>query len=306
MKFCHDGEFLPAPFARPMSVNKLIVILALFAVVSCQAREGSSDTSASLQVMSQPQAEKVAAAAEQDAPASVPRLIVRTAQMQVIVADTSKAVTEATRSVEAVGGYVAGSQVWREGELLRARLTLRVPTDKLTMTLAQLRALATRVENETISSEDVSAEFVDLGARLRNLEATEEELRQLLVVARQNSRKATDVLEVHQQLTLIRGQIEQVKGRMRYLSETAAMSSIALDMTPDALAQPVVEPGWQPLVVAKDAARALVVLMQSVVNAAIWIVIYLLPISALMALIAFIAWKLAMRLRRVPSGATGS
>jgi len=225
-------------------------------------------------------------------------MIVRSAEMRVIVADTGKAVTEATKSAEAVGGYVAGSHIWRDGELLRARLTLRVPADKLTMTLAQIRTLAKRVENETISSNDVSAEFVDLGARVRNLEATEEELRQLLVVARQNSRKATEVLEVHQQLTLIRGEIEQAKGRMRYLSETAAMSSVQLEMTPDALAQPVVEPGWQPLVVAKDAMRALVVLMQSVANAAIWIVIYVVPLCALLMLMAFVMWKAARRLRR--------
>ena len=268
-------------------MNKLIAILALFAVCSCQAREESL---AVTDVAAEPQASRAAAPKEQSA-APAPRMIVRSAEMRVIVADTGKAVSEATRSVEAVGGYVAGSQIWREGELLRARLTLRVPADKLTMTLAQLRALATRVENEAITSEDVSAEFVDLGARVRNLEATEEELRQLLVVARQNSRKATEVLEVHEQLSLIRGEIEQAKGRMRYLSETAAMSSIALDMTPDALAQPVVEPGWQPLVVAKDATRALIGMLQALADAAIWIVIYVLPLVALLMLIGFVMWR---------------
>jgi hypothetical protein len=287
-------------------VNKLIAILALLIVCSCQAREVAS-LSATDAAAPQVNSKGASAVAERSvAGPAVSRMIVRSAEMRVIVTDTGKAVTEATRSAEAVGGYVAGSHVWREGELLRARITLRVPSDKLTIALAQIRALAKRVENETISSEDVSAEFVDLGARVRNLEATEEELRQLLVVARQNSRKATDVLEVHQQLTLIRGEIEQAKGRMRYLSETAAMSSIALDITPDALAQPVVQPGWQPVVVAKDAARALVGLMQAVANASIWIVIYVVPLCGLIGLILLATWKGTRRLRRVPSGATGS
>ncbi|HEY0158406.1 MAG TPA: DUF4349 domain-containing protein [Thermoanaerobaculia bacterium] len=275
-------------------MNKpIVLLLTLLLVSSCGAKERSV-TPAATDAAQESQALKVAN--RTDAAPSAPRMIVRSAEMRVIVGDTSKAVTEATRAVEAVGGYVAGSHIWREGELLRARITLRVPSDKLTVALAQIRATAKRVENETISSEDVSAEYVDLGARVRNLEATEEELRQLLVVARQNSRKATDVLEVHQQLTLIRGEIEQAKGRMRYLSETAAMSSIALDITPDALAQPVVQPGWQPLVVAKDAARALVALMQGVANAAIWIVIYLLPVGALLALLAFGMWRAAWRI----------
>lgn len=76
--------------------------------------------------------------------------IVRSADVRVVVADTSKSVAELTRSVEAAGGYVASSQIWRDGELLRARLTLRVPADRLTETLAAIRAAAKRVETETI------------------------------------------------------------------------------------------------------------------------------------------------------------
>lgn len=231
-----------------------------------------------------------------DAPA-MPRMIVRTADVRIIVGDTSKTIDAVTRAVERAGGYVSGSNVWREGELLRAKLTLRVPSQQLTPTLAAIRALAKRVDNEIITSEDVSQEYVDLDARVRNLEATEEELRQLLTVARQNSKKATEVLEVHRQLTQIRGEIEQVKGRMRYLSQVTAMSSISLDVTPDAIAQPVVEPGWQPLVVAKNAMRALVGVMQSGVNVAIWFVIYVLPLFAMVALAVAVVWKVAARLR---------
>lgn len=226
-----------------------------------------------------------------------PRMIVRTADVRMIVADTEKALRDITRSAEAAGGYVSGSNIWREGELLRAKLTLRVPTDRLTETLASIRSVAKRVEQETVSSEDVSQEFVDLESQVRNLEATEAELRELLTVARQNSRKAADVLEVHAQLTIIRGQIEQARGRMRYLSEVSAMSSISLDVVPDALAQPVVQPGWQPLVVVRDASRALVALLQNVVTIAIWFVIYLLPILGMLALIVFALVRIARRSR---------
>ena len=301
-----------------MDVNKLIAALALLAVCSCQAKEEVSSAYIAMPQKGQTTVGRVAlppaesgaadlgapgvALGVSDVPAPRPatppanRMIVRSAELRVTVADTGKAVDAATREVEGLGGYVAGSRVWRDGELLRAHLTLRVPADKLTPALARLRGLSKRVENETISSEDVSAEYVDISARVRNLEATEEELRQLLVVARQNSRRATDVLEVHAQLSQIRGEIEQAKGRMRYLSETAAMSSIALEITPDAIAQPVVEPGWQPVVVAKDAMRALVGLLQTVAEAAIWFAIYLVPIVGMLMLMAVLIWKLARRL----------
>ncbi|MEO8381759.1 MAG: DUF4349 domain-containing protein [Acidobacteriota bacterium] len=232
-----------------------------------------------------------------EAKSAIPRMIVRTADVKIIVADTSKTIDALTRSVEASGGYVSGSSIWREGELLRARLTLRVPAGKLTETLASIRGLAKRVQNETIASEDVSQEFVDLESQVRNLEATETELRELLKVARVNSKRATDVLEVHEQLTLVRGQIEQAKGRMRYLSQVTDLSAINLELTPDAIAQPVVEPGWQPVVVAKSASRALVVLLQNLATGTIWFLIYILPILGMLLLGILALVRLAKRSR---------
>lgn len=225
------------------------------------------------------------------------RMIVRSAQMRIVVGDTTKTVDAVTKAVEAMGGFVAGSNVWRDGELMRATLTLRVPADKLTATLASIRGLARRVDNETIASQDVSQEYVDLTSQVRNLEATEIELRELLVVARKNSRKASDVLEVHDQLTMIRGQIEQARGRMRYLSEVASLSGISLEIQPDVIAQPVVEPGWRPVVIARDAMRALVGSLQSAGTVAIWLLVYVVPVFGMLALVIVALWKIARRAR---------
>lgn len=221
-------------------------------------------------------------------------MIVRTADLRITVTDTARAVDAVTKSIEASGGFVSASNVWRESGSLRARLTLRVPANRLTETLASIRGIAKRVENEVVTSEDVSQEYVDLGSQLRNLQATEEELRELLKVARVNTRKATEVLEVHQQLTAIRGQIEQTTGRMRYLSQITSMSTINLDMAPEVLA-----PGWYPSRVAHEATAALVVLLQNVATAAIWFVIYLLPVLAMLALGVTMLVKVLRRTRTV-------
>jgi hypothetical protein len=237
-----------------------------------------------------------APAAEEPSAAPKP-MIVRSAEMRIIVADTTKTVDEVTKTVEAMGGFVSGSNIWRDGELMRASLKLRIPADKLTSALQAIRGLAKRVDNETIASEDVSQEYVDLESQLRNLEATETELRELLIVARKNSRKASDVLEVHEQLMMIRGQIEQAKGRMRYLSQVAAMSAISLEVIPDAIAQPVVEPGWQPVVIARNAMRALVGALQSIATVGIWFLVYVLPIFGILALLIVALWKISRRSR---------
>jgi hypothetical protein len=272
-------------------VKNLIAALALtLAATSCQKAESrTAVTAATDAAAGSPQAESRAVTA------TVPRMIVRTADMHIVAADTARAVEAVTRSAEAMGGYVAGSNVWREGELLRASVTLRVPSSKLSATLSAIRGVATRVERETVSSEEVTQEYVDLGSQVRNLEAAEEELRQLLVVARQNTRKASEVLEVHQQLVAIRGQIEQAKGRMRYLEQTTSMSAIALSITPEPLTRPVVEGGWQPLVVAEDALRSLLALLQHLATAAIWLVIYVLPIVAMLGAVALLVRRLGFR-----------
>jgi uncharacterized coiled-coil protein SlyX len=112
---------------------------------------------------------------------------------------------------------------------------------------------------------------------------------------RQRAKKASEVLEMSQQLTAVRGQIEQTRGRMRYLEQMTSYATVNVELMPDAVAKPVVEPGWQPVAVAKDAARALTNVLKEIASTAIWLVIYALPILLLLGAAAFIAWKLLRR-----------
>jgi hypothetical protein len=225
------------------------------------------------------------------------RMIVRTADVKIIVGDTATTLQKITAAAENAGGYVSDSRMWREGELLNATLTIRVPANELTATLAQIRGVAKRVDSETVSSSDVSQEYVDLGARLRNLEAAETELRALMTDVRARSKKASEVLEIHQQLTTIRGQIEETRGRMNYLEKVAAYSSINLTMIPDAIAKPIVQPGWQPAVILGDAGRALVVALQGMATFLIWLVVYILPIVVMLTFAAWCVWKIVRFVR---------
>ncbi len=196
-------------------------------------------------------------------------------------------------------------RVGREAELLRATLSLRVPAARLTSTLAAVRKLAIRVQSETVSSEEVTQEYVDLTSQVRNLEATEVELRELMTEIRQRARKAQDVLEISEQLRSVRGEIEKARGRMQYLNQMTAYSTINLELIPDAAAKPIVEPGWQPLVVAKDAGRSLLNVLKSLADAAIWFAIYVIPLLAIMATVLFVLWRvirlLVSRSRKEPA-----
>jgi hypothetical protein len=229
--------------------------------------------------------------------AVVPRMIVRNATMSVVVRDAVDALRQASAHVEAKGGYVTESRQWKEREQVRASATLRVPAAQLSATIAAIRGLAVRVESENVSAEDVSAEFSDLGARLRNLQAAETELRELLTTIRQRSQKASEVMEVYAEITKVRGEIDQIQGRRQYLSQVTALSTIKLELIPDVLAAPVVEPGWQPSGTVKTAARALVNSLKWIADLLIWITLYVLPLGLVFALLALLLRPLWRRLR---------
>ena len=231
-------------------------------------------------------------------PQAMPRMVIRNAQVSMVVADTASTVEKITAAVDAGGGYVSDSKVWRDGELLRATLVLKLPANKLSPTIAAIRRLGVRVENETISSQEVTQEYVDLESQLRNQEAAENELRQLMTDVRQKTKHASEVLEMYEQLTTVEAQVEQTKGRLRYLSTQTAMATLNVELVPDAIAKPVVQPGWQPVVVMKDASRSLVNALQAIADAAIWILIYVVPMVALFLAAALIGWRVLRAIMR--------
>jgi hypothetical protein len=235
-------------------------------------------------------------------PAPSPRMIVRTASLSLIVANAADAMQALTRQAAQFGGYVTDSKQWRENDQLRGTITLRIPSERFDDMTATVKKSAVRVQSESVTGEDVTQEFSDLGARLRNAEAAEIELRELLTSIRQRSQKAEEVLEVYAKLHEIRGEIEQIKGRMQYLRQVTAMSTMTVELIPDVLAQPVVETGWSPSAVAHRAVRRLISTMQGLAEVAIWLAIYLLPIVAVIAfatlLFGWVAKRFLRALRR--------
>ncbi|MBL7184355.1 MAG: DUF4349 domain-containing protein [Anaerolineae bacterium] len=226
------------------------------------------------------------------------RMIIWTGDVSLIVKDAGESLEKVEAIAKDLGGYVVNSSSWYQDEQLRARLTIRVPAGDFDTAMARLKHLAIRVENRNISTQDVTEEYTDLDARLRNLEATETELLELLTEVRERTSKAEDVLAVHREVSNIRGQIEQVKGRMQYLEKMTAMATINVELIPDVLAKPIVVAGWQPTGTAANALRTLVRTLQRIVDAAIWVIIYVLPTLVVIAIPFFVLWLIWRRWRR--------
>ena len=150
------------------------------------------------------------------------RMIVRTADMTMVVNDVATTLDQIAGLAEDIGGYVVSSQRWQDDERLAGTISIRVPADDFGDVMGALRSLAVDVTHENTSSQDVTEEYVDLTAELTNLEATEEQYIRLL----DQAETVEDVLAVQKELSRTRGEIERTKGRMQYLERTSATSLI--------------------------------------------------------------------------------
>ena len=198
-------------------------------------------------------------------------MILRTVNLQLVVGSVAETQREVERLVTEHGGFIAGSQVRQDGDRFTATITLRVPADGPTYgaTMARLRALAEQVLDEQIQSQDVTEEYVDLDARLRTLQATEDRLFTFF----QRAETVTDVLAVQRELTEVRGKIEQAQGRRQALERRAAMTTITLALRETPVSRLSSE--WSPAVVAGEAWRTLVVTLRGAATLAIWWAVWL-------------------------------
>ncbi|MFP3895710.1 MAG: DUF4349 domain-containing protein [Anaerolineales bacterium] len=223
------------------------------------------------------------------------RMIIRTADMTIVVEDTDETLRALRNLVDGYDGYVVSSHRWLSNEQPHGRMTVRVPAESLDEVLDQLQDMAFKVEDEDISGEDVTQEYVDLQARLRNLEATEEELLILLTEVRESRSKAEDILAIHRELTNIRGQIESLKGRKQYLERMSALATINVTIRPKEAPKPLVERAeWSPLVTLNRALRGFVNILQALVDLAIYVLIF----SPFIVVPVLVLWLLVRWIRR--------
>lgn len=229
------------------------------------------------------------------------RKVIRTAELELAVRDTAAAVEQAGAIAERSGGFVATADLVREpGGQLVGDLTLRVPTGRLDATLSSLEALATEVRSKRIGSDDVTEEYSDIEAQLRNLRALEAELLDLLAEIRGQSDSAEEILRVFERIRQVRQEIEQLQGRQQVLDDLVDLATIELELTPSSEALPLADEGWSPGGVARDALRTTVGALQGLADVAIWIALTALPILLVLAAPVALALYATRRWRHRP------
>ena len=232
--------------------------------------------------------------------AALERVVIQTACLTLVVPDPAASADEIAELAIEMGGFVVSSNVSRTTfadigvTADQGSIQIRVPAERLREALEQIKSGATEVRGENISGQDVTQEFTDLQSSLRNLEAAEEQLLEIMGSAV----KTEDVLRVFENLRQVRQEIEITTGRIQYLSESAALSSISVELIPDAAAQPLQIGGWRPEGTAREAFTALIRALRFLGEAAIWTGICVVPVTLLLGVPTYFAGRTILRRRR--------
>jgi hypothetical protein len=239
------------------------------------------------------------------APAPMPteRRVVRNAQLSIVVDDTRPTAERLVRLADSLGGYASEVRADRRDELMYYHIALRVPAPRLDEAVAAIKAQAIRVESEALQTEDVTEQVVDLEARRVTLVATEEELRALLAESRSRRSDVEEIMAIYRELTGIRTQIEQIQAQLEMLERRVALSTITIELAPEAGSGPLVSDRWRPGGTVRSAVRTLVAVLQGLVDVAIYAAIVILPILVILAVpIVLIVLLLRRRFRRRTAG----
>lgn len=225
------------------------------------------------------------------------RMVIYNADMRIAVENPTSSLESIITMAESAGGFVVRSNIYQSttssGKTVPyANVTIRVPAGQLDPIMDAIKGLTPEPEEDVLSSnvsgQDVTSEYTDLESELRNLEAAEEALTAIM----EKAQDTEDVLDVFDELTYYRGQIESVKGRMQYLSESAALSAISVEIVAKESLQPLVIAGWEPQGTVKNAVEALIKAGQTLVDILIWFVISWLPFLALFGAIIYFVIRL--------------
>jgi len=212
-----------------------------------------------------------AAPAAPSQPTPWPRgpMLIRTASLRVRVEDVPKAHEEVLRIAREAHGYVADTTLGAEAGPAYATITIRVPSVGLDSVIDQVARLG-KVLEKRIGAQEVTEEYVDLSSRRRNLEREEQRLLELL----QRAGRMRDLLEVEGTLARVRGEIEQIAGRMRYLENRVALSTVTVHLEGPEPRPTAGGPVWTAPDVIRQALRSLLATGHGLATIGIWTGIY--------------------------------
>lgn len=191
----------------------------------------------------------------------------------------------------AQGGSIANSDFYQGTDNVKSgSVTVKVPVAKFEEAFLALKKVATLVESESIAGTDVTEQYIDLSARLKNKQAQEIALQNLL----NRAEKVSDIIDITRELGTVRGEIESLEGQLRYLGSQTDMASITIFITEDTRVAP--DQAFRPGQTLAESLKALLTGLGYFVNGIIALAIVGIPIFFVYGLIL---WGVFLGVRKL-------
>lgn len=241
------------------------------------------------------QSEKMLAAPAQDnfsAAETADKKIIKNGYLSLRVANADRAAADISGVAKANGGDVFSSDFSKNPQtgIKSGTVTIKVPFANFEQTFTQVKKVASLVIQESVSSQDITLQYSDLQAQLKNKQAAEQQYLQIL----KQAQKVSDILEVTQALAQVRGEIDQLQGQINYLNSQTNMASITANLTEDQ--NITVSDTWRPWQVVKDAVNSLISKLQGSVNFLIVLVITVIPVAIVYGLFAWLVYWIGKKI----------
>ena len=263
----------------------ILLVIVIFSLIGCSAKEPApvAPTSPGIEAPPAPMPEssgisRIFSGAGESAQnidydgdtgstvSDLERKIIKNGNISIEVDNVIDSMNRITEIAQALGGYVVSSNKYSNDET-HATVAIRVPAKRFDEAFEKIREIAIETPYENKESMDVTEEYTDLEAQLRNLEATEAQYLELL----KKAENVEDMVTVQRELSYIRGEIERIEGRMRYIDRTSDMSYIEVHIGE---VQSLKQKKWNPGQAFTSAVNGFISFLKGLYVVIIWIAMF--------------------------------
>lgn len=225
------------------------------------------------------------------APVQIDKKIIKNGQLNLRVDSVDKAAEKITQIAKDNEGDVFSSSFSQyKANAKSGYITLKVPFKNFEKAFGEIKKSAIVVITESTSGQDVTEQYTDLQAQLKNKQAEEQSYIKLL----DRAQKMEDILSITSQLSSVRGEIEVLQGRIRLMDAQTDMATINVNLSED-VSVTIVD-SWRPWQVVKESTRELVKSVQGWIDFIIRLIIKVIPVLLLYGLILYIFYRIGKAL----------
>lgn len=166
------------------------------------------------------------------------RMVIYHGNLSLEVKNTAEAMESIEKKASGYGGYIVESSTYRNhDESMSGTITARIPEERFQAFLDDTEGMAVQVYERVVTGEDVTEDYVDLESRLKSKRVVEERLLSFM----EKAEKTEDLLKIANDLAKVQEEIEQLLGRMKYLENQSAFSTITISLHEDKVVVPNLE-----------------------------------------------------------------